>query len=306
VDVLGRDAPGRAHRKDVAMPDLSRIGLVVHPTRRIDRVFADLSEWASADGASVGQVRIHGKAREVAEAVRPEDCDLLVALGGDGTALAALHAAAPVDRPVLGVACGSVGALTSATADRLAWALEQLSGGRWSPRPVPALELAWDDGARRAAINDVVVARNGPGQLIVSIVVGGEPYASVAGDGVVVATELGSSAYSMAAGGPLLVPATGATVVTPLATHGGACPPLVADEDVRIELIVEPSYGGLRYEVDGQRTGIEALRLAVTRRAEYATLVTLAEEESWLSGLRRRGLVLDSPRVLVRGRRDED
>lgn len=289
------------------MRELSQIGLVVHPRRAIDAVLEDLRDWSEKNGARVGQVHIDGQTREVAEAVEPGDCDLLIALGGDGTALAALHAAAPVERPVLGVACGSVGMLTSATADRLAWALEQLTAGRWKPTPVPALELAWDDGTRRAAINDVVIVRDGPGQVLVSVAVGGEPYAGVAGDGLVVATEIGSSAYSMAAGGPLVVPGAGATVITPLATHGGSVPPLVVNADTEIRLTAEPSYSGLRWEVDGQRTEIAAHDVEVTRRPDYATLVTLAEGEPWLAGLRRRELVVDSPRVLIRGgRRDGD
>ena len=289
------------------MPELSQIGLVVHPTRAIDRVLEELREWSGRNGTTVGQVRIGGQTREVAEAVEPRDSDLLIALGGDGTALAALHAAAPVERPVLGVACGSVGALTSATADRLAWALEQLSAGKWAPMAVPALELEWDDGSRRAAINDIVVVRDGPGQVLVSVAVGGEPYAGVAGDGLVVATELGSSAYSMAAGGSLVMPGAGATLVTPLASHGGSVPPLVVNGETAIRLTVEPSYSGLRWEVDGQRTEIAAHEVEVTRREDYSTLVTLAEGESWLSGLRRRKLVVDSPRVVIRGgRRDGD
>jgi NAD+ kinase len=288
------------------MSELSQIGLVVHPTRAIDRVLEELRDWSSRNGTRVGQVRIEGQTREVAEPVEPGASDLLIALGGDGTALAALHAAAPVERPVLGVACGSVGALTSATADRLAAALEQLSAGSWQPKPVPALELAWEDGSTRTAINDVVIVRDGPGQVLVTVAVGGEPYARVAGDGLVVATELGSSAYSMAAGGSLVMPGIGATVITPLATHGGSAPPLVTSADAEIRVTVEPSYSGLRWEVDGQRTEIGAHEVVVSRRPDYATLVTLAEGESWLAGLRRRKLVVDSPRFLIRGRRDGD
>ena len=67
------------------------------------------------------------------------DCDLVIALGGDGTTLAALHAAAPVGRPVLGVACGSLGALTGATADKLDDALDRVAAGDWTPRALPAL-----------------------------------------------------------------------------------------------------------------------------------------------------------------------
>jgi NAD+ kinase len=100
-------------------------------------------------------------------------------------------------------------------------------------------------------------------------------------------------------------------VLTPLAPHGGACPPLVTGPDSELSLAVEPGFGGVRYEVDGRREPIECHReqtedsrdLAVRRAPTYAALVTFAGDEPRLTGLRRRGLVLDSPRVLVRRNR---
>ena len=287
------------------MPAIRQVGVVVHPSRHIDRVLAEIGAWASANKARVGQVRIEGQTREVAAPVDAADCDLLIAVGGDGTALAALHAAAPESRPVLGVACGSVGALTSATADRLTWALDQVSAERWTPMPIPALDVSWDDGSSEIAINDVVALRDGAGQVIASVVVDDVRYVRVAGDGVVAATELGSSAYSMAAGGPILAPGVEAIVVTPLAAHGGSAPPLVMAGHARLDLEVEPSYGGVRFEVDGRPTAIQGRRLEIRRRSDYTTLVTLAEGEPRFTGLRRRGLVLDSPRVLVRDARTD-
>ncbi len=285
-------------------PAPRRLGLVVHPTRSLERAREAIGEWVAANGATLGQVRITGQTRELAELVDAADCDLLVALGGDGTALAALHAGATAGRPVLGVACGSVGVLTAVHADRVTWALEQTAAGRSTTTVVPALEIAWDRGQRALAINDLAILRDGPGQAIVSIGVDGELYAGVAGDGVVVSTALGSSAYTLAAGGPLLMPDNHGMVVTPLAPHGGVCLPLVTDGESELTLTVEPGFGGVRYEVDGRREPFEGgCSLTVRRRPAYATLVTFADDESRLAGLRRRGLVLDSPRVLVRAQR---
>src|SRR5215218_10269165 len=118
-----------------------RIGLVVHPTRSLDKVLETTAAWARAHGATVGQVRIAGQTRELADPVDPADCELLLSLGGDGTALHALHAGAPVQRPVLGIACGSVGVLTSVTGERVAWALDQFADGRWTARAVPGLAI---------------------------------------------------------------------------------------------------------------------------------------------------------------------
>ena len=286
-----------------------RLGLVVHPSRDLDWVLGLLTGWAEAEGVALGQVALPGQARQVAQPVEAADCDVLVALGGDGTTLVALHAGAEASRPVMGVACGSIGVLTSVSAGRLSSALEDLAAGRWTATGLPALEVGWGDGQAEPAINDLVATRNGPGQVLVSITVDDVLYARVAGDGVVVATALGSSAYTMAAGGPLLAPGAEGLVVTPLAVHGGASAPLVTGPDSRVDLVIDPGYGGIRYEIDGRPSAVEGDRLTLRGRERYATLVTLSETESRLTGLRRRGLLVDSPRVLVRDSRlpaDED
>lgn len=291
---------GRSDRPGRPNSALRRLGLVVHPTRHIERALEEIGAWASAQGVTVGQVPVPGQTRQVADPVEAAACDLLLGVGGDGTALTALHAGAPRSRPVLGVACGSIGVLTSVSAERVAWALEQFAAGRWTAVAIPGLEAAWGEAHGGVAINDVVLVRDGLGQIMVSTTVDGVLYARVAGDGLIVATALGSSAYTMAAGGPILAPGAQGMVVTPLAPHGGSCPPLVAGNASHLTLMIEPGYGGVRCELDGRPTTIAGSLLTVRHRRDYATLVTLAEEEPRLTGLRRRGLVLDSPRMIVR------
>jgi NAD+ kinase len=291
---------GRSDRPVRPNSALRQLGLVVHPTRHIETALEEIRAWASAQGVPVGQVPVPGQTRQVADPVEAAACDLLLGVGGDGTALTALHAGAPRSRPVLGVACGSIGVLTSVSAERVAWALEQIATGRWTPVDIPGLDAAWDEAHGGVAINDVVIVREGLGQIMVSITVDDVLYAQVAGDGLVVATALGSSAYSMAAGGPILAPGAEGMVVTPLAAHGGSCPPLVVGNASHLTLTIEPGWGGVRCELDGRPTTVAGRLLTVRHRPDYATLVTLAEDEPRLTGLRRRGLVLDSPRVMVR------
>ena len=295
---------GARVREDAAVPErtLRQVGLVAHPTRDVAQVLGEIASWASRHGVAVGQVPTEGQPRRLADPVEASDCDLLLALGGDGTTLRALHAGAAVSRPVMGIACGSVGALTAVKAADADWALAQVAEGRWTPAAIPALDVGWDGGGG-VAINDLVVIRDGSGQVLVSIHVDDVLYARLAGDGVVVSTALGSSAYTMAAGGPLLAGGAEGIAVTPLASHGGSIVPLVAGPASRIGLDVEPGYGGVRYELDGRPAPVEGHELDIARRAEYAQLVRLADDEPRLSGLRRRGLILDSPRVLVRENR---
>jgi NAD+ kinase len=282
---------------------IAQVGVVVHPRRDVDAALAATRAWAAAHEVALGQVLIPGQTRRVAEPVTVESCDLVLALGGDGTALAALHAAATASCPVLGVACGSLGVLTSVPADGLSAALDQVAAASWSARPLPALEITAHPGLRRFAINDFAIIRNGMGQVITEIRVDDELYARTAGDGLVVATQVGSSAYTMAAGGPILAPGAEGIVITPLAQHGGVSPPLVAGPDSRVQVLVEPGHGGSRFEIDGQAAGVEAHEVSVALCRDYASLVAVAAQEQMLTGLRRRGLVVDSPRILARDAR---
>jgi NAD+ kinase len=229
-------------------------------------------------------------------------CDLITALGGDGTVLKALHAAGKTQTPVMGVAYGSLGALTTVGENELRAGLDQFASGDWLARHLTALELRGDDRELAWAINDLVLARRGSTQLVVDVYVDQQLYVRLAGDGIVVATPLGSSAYSMAAGGPLLVAGTDAFVCTPLAMHGGCAPPLVVPGDREVGLAIHPGHGGFDLEIDGFRVDTEAQRFSVTGQYAYATLVVLDNARSGLRWLRERGLISDSPRVAARER----
>jgi NAD+ kinase len=282
---------------------VKRIGLVVHPSREIGRPLATLSEWAAARDIEVVQLHARDSARVVAPFGEVDACDLVVAIGGDGTVLTALRSAAEHATPVLGVACGSLGALSAVTAPEVREALDRFEAGSWWKREVPALEALVEGEKIAWSINDFVLVRRSMGQLIVEVTVGDELYARMAGDGVVVATALGSSAYSMAAGGPVLVDGTDALLVTPLVIHGGSAPPLVVRGGTDITLHAHPGHGGFDVEVDGHAQDVDAVRFVLRLVEARATLVSLGDPGLGLSALRRRGLIADSPRVLARDER---
>jgi len=292
----------------MAAVTFDRIALVVHPSRDLRRALATVEAWAAEQEAELVQLDVPGQEQRIAPEGEPGTCDLVVALGGDGTTLAALHAAAPADRPVLGVACGSLGALTAVTADRLDAALGRVAAGDWTARRLPGLAVEADGGRRTVAVNDLVLVRAGAGQVAIEIVVDGERFIRYAGDGLVAATPLGSTAYTLAAGGPMLAPGAAGLVLTPLAAHGGVCPPLVTPAGACVEVRLSPGHGGARLEVDG-RIAVELARmedvaLALAFVEEHATLVSLGDQEPLIAGLRRRRIILDSPRMLARDDRE--
>ena len=150
------------------------------------------------------------------------------------------------------------------------------------------------------------MVRRGAGQLVADIVVDDELYARMAGDGLVVATGLGSSAYSMAAGGPVLAAGTAAFVCTPLAMHGGSAPPLVVPGDAVVTVEVYPGFGGFDVEIDGRERKGEEHRFRLALHPDKLTLVTFGGSGRGLTGLRKRRLITDSPRVLARDDRARD
>jgi NAD+ kinase len=287
-----------------AHPVPRRVALVVHPTRAVDRALATLTRWAGEHGVDVVQLAVHGdRHRELATPGTLQDGDIVVAVGGDGTVLAALRAAAPSNTPVLGVACGSLGALSAVGEEQLAETLERVWAGEWIARSLPALAIASTGAPDSWAANDWVVVRRGAGQLVADVSVDDELYVRIAGDGLVVATALGSSAYSMAAGGPVLAAGTAAFLCTPVAMHGGSAPPLVVPADAVVTVDVHPGHAGVDVEIDGQERSVQGQSFRLTLHPDKLTLVTSGASGRGLAGLRRRRLITDSPRVLARDAR---
>jgi NAD+ kinase len=264
-----------------------------------------LQGWARKRGLGVVQIRAVGSVdRDVAPSGTPQTGDLVVALGGDGTVLSALRASAPIDAPVLGAACGSLGALTAVSAAQLADALERTYSGDWLPNRLPALAIRLANGSDAWAVNDFVAVRHGAGQLVANVSVDGELYVRLAGDGLIVATPLGSSGYSMAAGGPVLMPDAAAFVVTPLAMHGGNAAPLVVSANSLVSVELHPGFAGFEIEIDGHNQPAEETDYTIALRPDQVTLVAFGDESARLAQLRERHLISDSARVLARDARE--
>jgi NAD+ kinase len=135
--------------------------------------------------------------------------------------------------------------------------------------------------------------------------VDGALFGRIAGDGCIVSTPVGSSAYALAAGGPLVAPGAGAYLFTPLPTHGGSCPPFVIAAASELQLDISAGHGGARLEVDGQISDRAVEPMTIGFRPDVARLVTFADQEPFLTGLRRRQIITDSPRIIAEDIREE-
>ncbi|HEY9016677.1 MAG TPA: NAD(+)/NADH kinase, partial [Gemmatimonadales bacterium] len=161
------------------------------------------------------------------------DLDALLTFGGDGTLLRGARLLGPRETPILGVNLGRVGFLTSVTRETLDPALDAMVSGRYLIERRQALRSAIRDaeGETRSvqmAVNDVAVHKGGVARVIrVNVYIQGENVGPYSADGLIVATPTGSTAYSLSAGGPIVVPGVEAMVVTPIAAHTLAVRPLV-------------------------------------------------------------------------------
>jgi NAD+ kinase len=236
-----------------------RLSLVLHPRRDVGAAVDCVTSWAGTHGielAGLDDPRMPSAVRRCDEAGLARGCDLVLALGGDGTMLGALRLAAPLGVPVLGVNLGRLGYLTEVDGERLPEALQAIGAGAFAveQRFVLLVEWSQDGRARReTAYNDVVLSRvPGRGQAMLALSVDGQLLVRYASDGVIAATPAGSTAYSFAAGGPLVSPQTRAMIVTPDAPHGLFSRAVVLGDDERLGVEVLPSSAPVALEVDGR------------------------------------------------------
>ena len=164
--------------------------------------------------------------------------DLVVAVGGDGTMLAAVRRSLVWDVPVLGFNLGTLGFLAGAEPDDLDQVMERLATGDFDVEERTTVE-AEVGGVLATGVNDVVVEKVDSTRLVsLDVAIDGEPFVSYRSDGLVVATPTGSTAYSFSAGGPLIDPRVQALVMTPVASHSLFDKPMVLPDSSTIEVTV--------------------------------------------------------------------
>jgi NAD+ kinase len=209
-------------------------------------------------------------------------CDLLLVLGGDGTILRALHRMRGVAPPIFGINVGSLGFLTGVSGEDWSRAVDSIAAGdfKLSSRTLLRVELERDGRIVETftGLNDAVVSRGHHSQLIkVEVRIDGEELSVYHADGLIVATPTGSTAYSMSAGGPLLLPDSACLVITPICPHVLTNRSTVVADTAQLELRLVSPGPGVTVNVDGQeiREFGPADLLRVSRAEEKLRLATL-------------------------------
>lgn len=203
----------------------------------------------------------------------PPEVDLVVAVGGDGTVLRAAGLVYPREVPVLGVHAGGLGFLAACDGGAIEAALGEVAAGRHRVERRARL-LAEGPGFTRSALNDaVIVGTEAERFTALEVAVDGEPALTLAGDGLIVATPTGSTAYALAAGGPILSPSVAAFLLVPLAPHRLGVRPLVVPRDAEIEVCLRQPG---RVLLDGNWVqGMEPGSVVRVRTARAETLVVV-------------------------------
>jgi len=215
-----------------------------------------LMETLAASGRDVW--RLPGRAHDALDG-RLSRTDLVVVLGGDGSIISAARVCAPERVPILGVNFGRVGFLTELEPADVEKKLSlYLEGDYWvDVRSMLRAEFEPSSGGRSAhsymALNDIVVARGAEPHVIrIKIWVDGFEYNTTVADGVIISTATGSTAYNLAAGGPILHPQVRSNVLTPIAPHLVADRSLILEPNAVISLELQPGSDGSLLSADGQ------------------------------------------------------
>lgn len=278
-----------------AVPAVRRIGTIAkaHDPRLPD-VLTRLAAAAKKIGAEV-------MAEPDPEGFSLDDgLDLMVTLGGDGTLLRGARQAAGLDVPVLGVNLGRLGFLTSVADTEVEDAIDAIGRGAYRVERRRCLEAVVakngaNPGSPWYAFNDFVIHKSGVARVTKLALTVGTPHGeretvgNFVGDGVIVSTPTGSTAYSLSAGGPIVVPGVDCILITPICPHSLAVRPLVVPGNVDVHVRSIDRSEELVLTVDGQE--VEPLDPGDEVRVERADLtISLVRllDGSFFSTLRRK------------------
>lgn len=183
--------------------------------------------------------------------------DFLIVLGGDGTLLSAVRDMAGKDVPILGVNLGGLGFLTEITLEELYPVLGQILEGKMEIERRMKLKAQVIRGGELVGeytvLNDAVITKSVLARIInIKSTINGAYVTTYRGDGVIISTPTGSTAYSLAAGGPIVYPTLDSILITPICPHALTNRPLLVPDRVKVEFKLESEESDVRLTLDGQ------------------------------------------------------
>jgi NAD+ kinase len=216
-----------------------------------------LCEWLNQRKLEVyceNDVDLAPCAQKITQPLQFDHIDLVVVLGGDGTYLKAVRMLAGRQTPIIGVNLGSLGFLTDNRIEELYTTLQATFDNKMDSRPRSMLAIKINGKKEFIALNDMVIERGDRTHLIsMNIHCNGHLVSQTKADGIIVASPTGSTAYNLAAGGPILHPETKAIVVTPICPHSLTSRPILFPDDSEVSFQVLGEKRTALLTVDGQK-----------------------------------------------------
>jgi len=292
-------SPPEGHRLDGPIRSVAVV--VRQPGSEVKAVVGRLGKWIGERDIAVTLEKVDERslAGETSLDIAKNPVDLVIALGGDGTLLRAARAVVGTDVPVLGVNLGRLGFLTAFPDAELEFGLEAVIGGHALLDHRFTLRARIEgkhqvDGDNLFALNDIVVHTSGAARVTpLTLHVGSgdarEEVGSFSADGVILATPTGSTAYSMSAGGPIIVPEVECIVVTPICPHSLAVRPLVIPATQEVSVRSPDPDAEHQVTVDGQVERVLAPGDAVVvSREEHPVKLVRLPGQTFFGTLRRK------------------
>jgi NAD+ kinase len=230
-------------------------------------------------------------------AASPEDfaskCDLVVAMGGDGTMLSAARLIGAAEKPLLGVNLGSLGFLAEVSVDDLYPRMEKVLAGSARIEKRMVLEARVTDGNSVRtfhALNDVVLDRGGSPRVIrIRVDVDGQHFNTFHSDGLIVSTPTGSTAYSLSASGPIVMPTHECMILNPICSHSLSARPIVVPAESAAVLRLETPRHQALLSIDGQlHTAVDKSTSIEIRRAAHSAHLLTFDDHSFFDLLRKK------------------
>ena len=241
------------------MKKIERVGFVIKPhAPDIEKILAELIQYFEKKGMEClledEAAQKLKKDKGIPREELPEKVDLLVVLGGDGTLLSIAHLTARKNVPVLGVNLGSLGFLTEVPLDEVYLTIDAfLEGNEKIVSPRRMLE-ATTKGKVYYCLNDVVINKGALARMIqCKIWIDTKEIATLRSDGLIISTPTGSTAYSLAAGGPIIQPYIPAIVISPICPHTLSSRPMIISSDSTIKVQLLTAGEEVYLTLDGQR-----------------------------------------------------
>lgn len=206
----------------------------------------------------------------------PSDVVLVISIGGDGTILRAARWIGNKEVPLLGINTGHLGFLTSCGIKNAEEMLKDICNGEVTVEKRMLLEISGDNVPEdmRYAFNEIGFMRDSSSSMLsVNASVGGNFLADYRGDGLVVSTPTGSTAYSLSAGGPIIEPTVDCICLTPLATHTLTLRPLVTRPDTLLTIIPQSRSGKFTLSLDDRSIVLPANENFLIRKAPFSVLL---------------------------------